>query len=272
MAWLDGWSYRIPIAIDNTTAAATVNVSAPVPEDFDHFWDTIDTSGDEIRVTGADGFEVLTYAWASSPAFNKTNKVGTLEIGTMNADGTNNTMVLAWLYYGNSGAASGAGSPSTTSQVNGYIYLGKPKRFVVSGEPVTQGLTQPTAPLQKGTAEDVYIWVEMRGALESRVRKSGERYLWEEVHRVEVTAEDDAGNPITSVYVEDKTRFVETERGFYVGVKVDAGSDGTKYTIIPKIWTYAPEITIDAGSLVAGNHRILEPRVFLAVTDVVVPT
>ena len=60
MAWLDGWLYRMPIAIDNTTAAATHDVTIPIPGDLDLFWDTIDSLGDELRLTNADGITVLT--------------------------------------------------------------------------------------------------------------------------------------------------------------------------------------------------------------------
>lgn len=269
MGWLDGWDFRIPIAVDNTGSAATVDVVAPIPEDLDHFWDEIDSSGDEIRVTSADGITPQTYQWSG---FNKTNKTGDIEIDNLTADSSNATTILVWLYYGNTGAASTASSfTAATSAVDGHIHSGKPAQYIASGAPIKQGLTQPENPLQKNTTDEVLVWIEMRAMLEGRRRKSGESLLWEEVHRVQVQVLNNAGADQSSLYTADRTRFVETPNGFYVGVYVKAGTTATNYTIAPKIWTYAPESTIDAGSLGAGVYRILQPRVFLSVRDVLAP-
>ena len=46
MAWLDGWKYRVPVAVNNSVPAATVDVSIPIPGDWDLFWDTIDVLGE----------------------------------------------------------------------------------------------------------------------------------------------------------------------------------------------------------------------------------
>ena len=98
MGWLDGWGKRIPIAVDNSTPSALNDVSVPIPEDWDDFWDTIDSSGFEIRVTEADGITAVTaYQWDSSPAFSKANKTGAIQIDGLTCHASDSGACLAWL-------------------------------------------------------------------------------------------------------------------------------------------------------------------------------
>ena len=111
------------------------------------------------------------------------------------------------------------------------------------------------------------VWFELRRLLEKRTTPSGESRLWEEVQRV-VAAVTLSGSPETGMGEQESTRFVETPKGFYVGFITKAGSTATDYTIEPIIKTYAPETTIDAGLLVQGAYRVLEPRALLTVKDI----
>ena len=266
MAWLDGWLYRVPIAIDNTTPGATNDVSVPIPGDLDHFWGIIDTAGDELRMTNADGITLLTYQIASAtPSWSVANKTGRLEADAVLCDGTDAGVCLIWLYYGNDGASAAAGSFTASGAVDGFIHAAKPGAFVVDAGEVKAGTSKPLRRIQKTIGERIYVWFELRRLLEKRTTASGEKLLWEEVQRV-VSAVSDGGGLETTMVEQDKTRFVETSDKFYVGFVIKAGTE-TDFTIEPIVKTYAPETSIDAGVLVQSAYRILEPRALLTVKD-----
>ena len=271
MAWLDGWKYRVPVAVNNSVPAATVDVSIPIPGDWDLFWDTIDASGVEIRVTYADGITAATYQLGASPAFNRTNKTGVIELDGLTADNATASVVLCWLYFGQTGASTGAGSFVAASAVAGYIQRTRPSGFVVPARPVEPGTTRPMARVQKTVGEQFLVWFEMRGMLEHRTDDSGDSRVWEEVFQV-VSVVSAAGTPDATLTTVSRTRFAEVLEGgrpaFYVGIFVKAGTTATNYTIEPVIDTVAPEITYDAGALALGEYRILEPRAMLSVKDI----
>lgn len=270
MAWKDGgWKYRIPIAIDNSTPSALVDVQIPIPEDFDLFWDTIDTAGDELRITQADGITDATYQLGASPAWSKANRTGIIELDGFTADGTDAGVVLGWLYWGLSGAGNGEGSFTVSTPVNGYLHMGAPA-ILGGGQRPIPGSSRPERRIQKTVGERIYIWFELRNQLERRSRKYAKKFFWEEVQRVVSTISTGGSTTPTSTMAEAaSTRFVETPAGaFYVGVIVKAGTTATDYTIEPVIKTFAPEITIDTGALVQGQYRTLEPRALLRVEDI----
>lgn len=269
MGWLDGWGKRIPIAVDNSTPSALNDVLAPVPGDLDEFWDTIDASGFEIRVTESDGITAVTaYQWSG---FNKTNKAGAVEIDGLTCHASDAGVCLAWLYYDKTGASDGSSAFTPAGQVSGYIHGSQPSGFVVRSQQVKAGAPRPAARIQKTVGEAVYVWFEVRGLLEKRQTESSGSLIWEEIQRV-VSAITDGGTPQAGMVSASKTRFIEIAtgplRGFYVGVYVQAGTTATNYTIEPVFSTYAPEITISGSALVFGPYRTLEPRALLRVEDI----
>lgn len=266
MAWLDGWAKRVPVAVINTGPAAVVEVLIPIPDDWDDFWTTIDTAGNEMRITAADGVTVEDYNWAGSPGWSKANRTGSVEVYTLAASGTAG-VALCWLYYGYSGANGATSSGTLSAPVDGYIHQGRPRGLTTQARPAQSGSTRPVARFQKTSDETTYIWLEVRGMLDGRISESGDSLLWEEVQYVtmEVTI---AGATQAALFTQSGTRFIETPRGFFIGVKVKAGTSGTDYTVEPAITTWAPEITIDAGSLTGGSYRTLNPRAVLSVYDI----
>ena len=50
---------RVSISLDGNGASA--NYSVTIPSQLDDFWETVDASGAELRVTDADGVTVITY-------------------------------------------------------------------------------------------------------------------------------------------------------------------------------------------------------------------
>lgn len=272
MAWLDGWSYRVPVAVVNSGPAATVDVSIPIPGDWDLFWTTIDTSGNELRLCSADGFTVLTYQIAgASPSWSKANRTGRLEIDGLTADNAAASVILVWLYFGNSGASSAAGSFVAASAVDGYIHNARPVGWVCVHRPHEPGTTRPVARVQKTVGERIYIWHDLTALLERRRDDAGDSDLWEEVWQV-VSLITNGSSGQAAMIEQAATRFLEImdggRRRFFVGMIAKAGTTGTNYTIEPVIDTYVPELTISSGLLVAGEYRTIEPRALLTVEDV----
>jgi hypothetical protein len=121
------WKYRWPISINVSTAGATSDVTVDIPADFDLFWNNVLSSGNDIRVTDADGRTLLTYDIAAG--FNSTTRVGQLELDnvstvTGSTDGCSNQ--LAWLYWGNSGASDARSAFAPAAAISGYICLEQP--------------------------------------------------------------------------------------------------------------------------------------------------
>ena len=272
MGWLDGYKYRVPVAVDNGGPAAAVDVTIPLPDDWDLFWSTIDASGVELRITKADGKTVATYQLASSPAFNRTTKVGTIEVDNLESDVTAASVVLCWLYFGNTGASSGAGSFVAAAARTGFIHPVQPRAYVVQGRPSPPGSTRPVERVQKTVGEQILIWFEMRSMLEHRMDESGDSHVWEEVWQV-LNVVTLAGATQATLITQNRTRFVESRdpggrSRFFVGVLVKAGTTAVDYTVEPVITTMAPEVVLDTGALIQGTYRVLEPRALLSVYDV----
>jgi hypothetical protein len=93
------WTKRRSITL-NCPSGPTLDHDIIIPPGWDNFWETIDSSGNELRVVDSLGV-VLDYGIdnGSGGAFSKTNRLGRLRL--------NNTTIVnspsiqcAWLYYG----------------------------------------------------------------------------------------------------------------------------------------------------------------------------
>jgi hypothetical protein len=272
MGWLSGgWKYRVPVAVNNSVPAALVDVSIPIPEDWDLFWDTIDASGIELRITKADGITATVYQLGAAPAFNRTNKVGRIEVDDLLADVGAASVMLCWLYFGNTGAVTGAGTFVAAAAVIGYIHTARPRGYVLQGRPHVPGSTRPPERVQKGSTEEVFVWFELRGMLELRPTESSDALVWEEVWQV-TSRVDLAGAARAEMITQDRTRFVEMQGDgrllFFVGLYVKAGTSPNNYTLRPLIETFAPETAESSGAMVQSAYRVLEPRALLSIYDV----
>lgn len=250
MSWYDAaWKYRIPIAMDNTAGAtANIDLSMSIPADFDAFWDNVQSDGDDIRITGADGRTLATYDVES---FNATTKTGTLEVDNYACQAS--TMQQLWLYWGNSSATNAESSVTPSSAVSGYICQETPTGFVVVVQPERQGATQPRNRFQKGSNEQITIWFDFRGMLHQRQKPNEGSVLLEEIDYVSLVQVETGGAAQAAMVDATKTRFVD---GF-VGMLVKAGSSGTNYTAICRVVT--------TGGSIA---RTLEGRAYFAVRNV----
>lgn len=57
MSWYSSnWRYRASISVDNTAGAGgAIDITASIPTNWDEFWDNVLSTGNDVRVTDADG-------------------------------------------------------------------------------------------------------------------------------------------------------------------------------------------------------------------------
>ena len=259
MAWLSGWSYRVPISVDMSALSESGTNDATVVLDatWDHFWATIDTDGDEIRVTAADGTTAATYQWQAG-TFSKASKTGTIDIDNAPYSYAPSVTKL-FLYYGNSGAASGAGSVQLSSAKTGYIDLLASANLVrVAGESPGALVPRITLPCTKTSV--MPITLDLSGVLRRRCQSTGGRTLAEELLEAKATVNDTDDQPVASVVSAGGTRYLSCFRqiGQFVQFWIDGSAagiaDGSDYVLDATIYT--------------TNSRTINVRVGLLCRDV----
>jgi len=259
MSWYDeAWKYRSAIGIVNDgLGGGTDDVTIAVAVDWDHFWDNIQSDGDDIRITSADGITLETYQLIG---FDFANKVLTIECDAVAMAGSAATELI-WLYYGNSAAVAASGTFTAANALTGHIWLGTPpegNRVRLRRE--RPEATQPETEFAKTTAEELWLWILV--PLMQRVEANEGQQAFEEVARVANTnLVKTGGSDVTSTLADaTATKFVEDGEGFWVGISLqDAGADGTDYSIEPRITTQIGNVD--------GQRRILNPRILMKVRD-----
>lgn len=254
MSWYNSaWQFRRAITIDNSAAAAAPDVSFDLPTDDDHFWANVQSDGDDVRVTNSAGRTLLTYDVAT---WNQANRTGTVRIDAPALEATAG-MYLAWVYYGNSAAATGAGVPVIAAPVTAYIDLGAPTARRILVRPEAPGATVARAVVQKTASEGVFVWWDITDELEPRNRQFAGRNRYEEPFycsfRVTLAGAAQAGMVSATAQ-----RFVEIGNRVWVRTFVQAGTTGV---------TYTAELTVVTRPS-TSNYRTINPRARLIVEDV----
>lgn len=258
--WFDStWAYRLPITVDNSGAAATpkdVTVDLATIKHIDRFWENVETNGEDIRVTDADGRTLETFDLAS---FSKSGRSGTLEVQSV-AIPSGAKMVLLWVYFGKAGASTGITAFAPASPLTGYIEAGLPTTgHIISVQPHPPGATQPPARVSKVAVDEIDIWWDFSRVLQRAPYPSSGSRAYEEIlslsQQVLLAGADQA-----AMYDLSKARFVWTDAGrMYVRTRIKAGSSGSNYTLALRATT-----TISSNTAA----RIFDARGFLAVKDV----
>lgn len=259
---------RTAITVVNTAGAASLDINVVIPPEWDDFWTWLtalaDDVGDSIRVTDSDGVTLLDYSVddGSGGTFSAAAKTGRIQIDAAAMTATANTIVCLWLYWGGTDALADASTATTiTSAATGYIDLGAPSLKSHSVRSQAVGRTTPYTSYAKGSNDTDDVWLDWSGWLEkSNTDQIGSRAYEEPKHAV-VTAVDEGGTPSTSVYTVGSCRWNEQPDGrVYLRVQVTAGTNGTNYTISPKVTTVVPN---DSAA-----HRVYQERFGLHVVDV----
>jgi len=261
MSWYDeDQPHRRAISIDNSLAAGTVDVEITIPPEDELFWGSVQSDGDDVRVTDADGVTLLSYELTT---WTYATRTAVLAIDALSIQATAG-VYKASLYFGDAAAADASTTVTITSAVAGYIEQGSPRGavYLVTAGPQPRNSTQPTVQLQKGADEIIVVWWRVDGILQRRPDEYEGRLLHEEMYGAQFAIET-GGTPQASMIEQASQRFVEiaiaSERRQYVVMKAKAGTDGTDYTAILDVLTMIPT---------QAQYLQHQPRAFLAVVDV----
>lgn len=270
MSWYDSnYRRRTAISVPNTAGSATADVDVTIPEDWDEFWDTIDTAGANLRLTGPDGRTLLTYD-VDKPgggAFSKSGRSGRIRIDGAALVGTANYTSLLWLYWDPEDTVTDGSSAVTISgALDGYLELGRPTRRAVVVQPHPPGLDRPQTLDSKSSTAAEHYWADVAAILEVYRRPVEERLCYEEIAGVLVASLDDTG-AAAALHSHTDTRFVEVDQGrgrrMLIRLKLSGGTNGERYTAGLVISTRTP-----ASS---SAHRTITHRFGLAVVDALEP-
>lgn len=260
MGWLNEvWQKRAVINFNNSAGSASgvPDVEYVIDAEWDEFWDAIDASGFEFRVTEADGTTLASY---DVTGFNKTNRTGTIRVDGAYATGFATEIVALFLYF-DSTSTQGDGSTAVTiaSAETGYVDHADPESLgdVYVYERDRPGASEPDYQTASPINVRHFVIVDITRALERRVSPGNGRRLYEEPFSVISTSVDDTGASASIAKVAYSGFFEAlTSRGrrMYLRTTVESMVNGTNYTMIPNIVTLIP------GAAVSPGYRGLEPR------------
>jgi hypothetical protein len=247
MSWYDtSWRFRAPVAINNLSGASPIDISFVIPTDHP-FWDDVLSSGNDIRVTDADGRNVLAYQLAT---WTHASKAGVIEVDGYTPPDAD-SMCLIWIYWGNAGAAAASGSFTASSAKTGTMDpISVPRQNVFTVSPNSPGATQPQNVITKGTAETVFAWLDFSSYLIKRPVQFGGSNFGEEIDSVAFQVFYGVSDE-TGVYDETQTRFYHPA---LVRLQLQAGTDGRDYTV--------------SATVKLTSGRVVNPRILLKVKNV----
>lgn len=243
MSWFNSsYRFRAPISVDfsSLSGAGTNDASVAVPASWDHFWDAIQSDGDDIRITDSDGITPLTYEWSG---FDYANKAGTINIDDVPYDNAS-SQKLVWLYYGYDAATDGSGSVTPSSAKTGVLWLTGPKAPIVEVVAERPGSQLPLTSIQITKTEKKRVYFDLDQVLPRRCTKSAGNTYGDEISEVTANVVDTDDNALAADPISDSTiRYVSCRkgRGSMVSVVVDGTtaniSDGSGYAINMTVYT-----------------------------------
>jgi hypothetical protein len=269
VSWYDeDYLERLPISAVNTAGGATKDVELVIPKDLDIFWEAIDADGDELRVTAADGYTLLTYAVddGAGGAFNKTTRAGRIRIDGATVPGTANECMLFWLYFDTVSVQGDASAGvAIASAETGYIDRGAPNGWVAAASPPRPGRDRPNSVHGKSASDDGFLFLDVTPLLERRVSDFAGKHYYEEPRAATYEVQLSSTEAAQAAMIDTaSTRWLETKdrngRRLYLRLRVKAGTTDLEYTLVATIPTCVPTQS--------GTHRTPVPRVGFRVRNV----
>ncbi len=237
------WQRCMSVSVDNTAGApGAIDITISMPSQFDPFWDEIDASCAELRVTNVAGTK-LVYSIAS---FSVANRTLTISVDGYDAPAAAMCHILIW--WSASGAATGVAATTIASAKTGYVDVAgpAPHLVVIRAQAIELGQDQPRARIAKGPDETVDVWLDLGSVLGGRLREYANSRGLDLPSYVSYTVELATVSQTTMRSV-TWTRYYG---GRFVRLRLTAGSEGD-YTVVPIITTI--------------EGRVLAPRFLLTI-------
>tara|TARA_B100000427_G_scaffold111501_2_gene92444 strand:- start:16122 stop:16877 length:756 start_codon:yes stop_codon:yes gene_type:complete len=222
MSWFDeSFTYRYPIAIENTGATANYDISIVIPSQWDTFWENIASNGYDIIPVSPSG-NLIAFQRNS---FNYANRTLTLQLDAYEL--ITASVNFIYIYFKKTGAADQATVITFGSPKDGQIWLGKPANMIVGPSSFVGGASSPAQTFVMNTSTSGYIWFSTQNLLAKRFSPYNERMSYEEIHYCKVQVLDNGGSAIPGMVDQNKTRFIPGFIGAYI--QGGGGSDGSNY-------------------------------------------
>jgi hypothetical protein len=241
------YKYRLPISVDNSAGGTgTYSFSLTIPTDLDLFWSYVQSDGDDIILTGPDGFTPITAANAtaididngSGGAFNGSSKLGRIRLDKYTA-GTANSACFLWLYYGYSAATVNSDFGAWSSPATVTAVVGREGGERVSPRILTRaeddGATTPRTTIVKTSTGTQWVYWDFRQELNQRDEPYN-GYLWYEGISSAVLSAEIATVNNTAVITATNVLLLG-KRGAVIRTVHPAGSSGSDYLIKLKVTT-----------------------------------
>jgi hypothetical protein len=277
MGWLRydstvSWKRRAAISVDNSAAAAAVvlDVDITIPKDWEDFWDVIDNSGVNIRVTGPDGVTAVSYDIddGAGGAFNAaavTARTGRIRVDSMTIPTATAGIFLLWLYFDPDGTVAAGDSVVTMTSIGaGYIAHDRPSGRMYEYRPQVPRAENPRDVTHKGPSEQIVVWWQIDRALRKHKRPSGGSLQSEEPYYMAMAVYNTSAADQTAMYALASNRFYwdGPSRTMWIRCVVKAGTTDTRYTVVPTVYTvepFAPTVAL----------QTFQPRLGLAVRQTI---
>ena len=230
MSWFDeAFTYRYPVAVENTDPTANYDISILIPPEWDALWDSINSNGFDIIPVSPHGSLI---AFQRS-GYNYANRALTLQLDSYEL--TTASVNFIYIYFKKSGAIDQSSVVTISTPKSGQIWLGKPANMVVGPVTFTGGASSPTQTFVMNTSTSGYIWFSYENLLAKRQSPYNERMSYEEINYCKVQVLDSGGSTVGGMVSQNKTRFIPGFIGVYV---VGAGgADGSNYQVKATIQT-----------------------------------
>ena len=218
------WPYRYPVTAWNLSTTGPKDITFTVPTNLGSFWDVIDSSAHELRVTAEDGVTALVYQRAS---FNLATRQLTIEVQGAGVQAA--TAKHIWLYWGQDSASDGAGSFSASSPLTGEMTNLEPEAPTIAMQSERPGATAPSQSVAKTVDETQDVWWSVGGVLSSTAQADGGYTAAEEIDAIKFGVYA-AGTIQTGMQDLDKIAVVQMQDRTFVRTRWKAGSAGS-YTL-----------------------------------------
>ncbi len=249
------WAYRVPVTIDNTggsPGAEDVTITWP-GADFTKFWGKVDTDGDDIRVTDADGITELDFELRNYNSSTNTLLL-LIDAYTYPAEG----LCIVYVYWGTTGKANGSAAFTLTgTEKTGYVTLQHPRpERTIAARREAAGAEKPAQQVYKSPGETAWHWWDVTSVFVDRCDAFNLRRGLEGPDAIRFAVET-AGSDESGLYDEDATRLIECADGIFIRTQTKAGTDGNDHTMVLTVQTIDKQ----------GDGQTLEFRALIRITS-----
>lgn len=228
------WQYRAYITVDVGSSTGSRDAQITIPADWDEFWTTVRSAGQDIRVTAADGVTLVTFDLAAG--FSTSTRAGVIEVDNYTVPGTGSRVYGLWVYWGQADCATGVTAIVPSTPDLGYIELSRPGIRQVSAAPERPGDTTPRGRISKRSTETVHVWVRLADLLAIRREAHSRSLDYESVSTLTYDVQLATVSQAAMISV-PSARIVEHDGELWARVNVAAGSDDATYTLLVTIGT-----------------------------------